>query len=109
MLLANGYLRWFGQQDAQSVQQTASLYPEKWMFDLTNHAPGIAYFILWAAVFGRQLCLPVPAILFLLTAGALARGGGLDMSLVLCMGVLGCLAGDFVWFEAGRQWGSQIL
>jgi membrane protein DedA with SNARE-associated domain/rhodanese-related sulfurtransferase len=91
------------------VQQTASLYPEKWMFDLTNHAPGIAYFILWAAVFGRQLCLPVPAILFLLTAGALARGGGLDMSLVLCMGVLGCLAGDFVWFEAGRRWGSQII
>jgi membrane protein DedA with SNARE-associated domain/rhodanese-related sulfurtransferase len=53
--------------------------------------------------------LPVPAILFLLTAGALARGGGLDLSLVLCMGVLGCLAGDFVWFEAGRHWGSQII
>jgi membrane protein DedA with SNARE-associated domain len=57
------------------------------MLDLSNHG-------LWAAVFGRQLCLPVPAILFLLTAGALARGGGLDMSLVLCMGVLGCLAGN---------------
>jgi len=79
------------------------------MLDLSNHAPGISYLILWAAVFGRQLCLPVPAILFLLTAGALARGGGLGMSLVLCMGVLGCLAGDFVWFEAGRHWGSQIL
>jgi hypothetical protein len=34
---------------------------------------------------------------------------GLDMSLVLCMGVFGCLAGDFVWFEAGRHWGSQII
>jgi membrane protein DedA with SNARE-associated domain/rhodanese-related sulfurtransferase len=79
------------------------------MLDLSNHAPGITYFILWAAVFGRQLCLPVPAILFLLTAGALARGGGLEMSLVLCMGVFGCLAGDFVWFEAGRHWGSQII
>ena len=71
------------------------------MLDLSTHAPDITYLILWAAVFGRQLCLPVPAILFLLTAGALARGGGLGMSLVLCMGVLGCLAGDFVWFEAG--------
>jgi membrane protein DedA with SNARE-associated domain/rhodanese-related sulfurtransferase len=79
------------------------------MLDLSNHALSITYLILWAAVFGRQLCLPVPAILFLLTAGALARGGGLDMSLVLCTGVLGCLAGDFVWFEAGRHWGSQII
>ena len=79
------------------------------MLDLTSHASGVTYLILWAAVFGRQLCLPVPAILFLLTAGALARGGGLDMSLVLCMGVLGCLAGDFAWFEAGHHWGSQTI
>jgi membrane protein DedA with SNARE-associated domain/rhodanese-related sulfurtransferase len=69
----------------------------------------MTYLILWAAVFGRQICLPVPANLFLLTAGALARDGGLNMSLVLCVGILGCLAGDLVWFEAGRHWGSQIM
>jgi membrane protein DedA with SNARE-associated domain/rhodanese-related sulfurtransferase len=103
------YLCWFGQQDAYPVQTECFTLRGEWMLDLSNHAPGITYFILWAAVFGRQLCLPVPAILFLLTAGALARGDGLDMSLVLCMGVLGCLAGDFVWFEAGRHWGSQII
>ena len=79
------------------------------MLDLSNQALSITYLILWAAVFARQICLPVPADLFLLTAGALARGGGLNMSLVLCVGILGCLAGDFVWFEAGRHWGSRIM
>ena len=69
----------------------------------------MTYLILWVAMFARQICLPVPANLFLLTAGAVARGGGLNMSLVLCVGILGCLAGDLVWFEAGRQWGSQIM
>ena len=79
------------------------------MFDLSTHALGITYLILWAAVFARQTCLPVPANLFLLTAGALARGGRLNMGLLLCAGILGCLAGDSVWFEAGRHWGSQIM
>jgi membrane protein DedA with SNARE-associated domain/rhodanese-related sulfurtransferase len=79
------------------------------MLDLSNHALSMTYLILWVAVFARQICLPVPANLFLLTAGALARGGGLNMSVVMCVGILGCLAGDLVWFEAGRHWGSQIM
>src|SRR6202789_967005 len=79
------------------------------MLDFSNPALSMTYSILWVAVFGRQICLPVPANLFLLTAGALARGGGLNMGFVLCVGILGCLAGDLVWFEAGRQWGSQIM
>jgi membrane protein DedA with SNARE-associated domain/rhodanese-related sulfurtransferase len=79
------------------------------MLDLSNHALSMTYLILLVAVFARQICLPVPANLFLLTAGALARGGGLNMSLVLCVGILGCLAGDLLWFEAGRHWGSQIM
>jgi membrane protein DedA with SNARE-associated domain/rhodanese-related sulfurtransferase len=79
------------------------------MLDLSHHALSITHLILWVAVFARQICLPVPANLFLLTAGALARGGGLNMRLVLCVGILGCLAVDLVWFEAGRHWGSQIM
>ena len=73
------------------------------------HAVRMSYLVLWIAVFARQACLPVPANLFLLTAGALARGGELNMLLVLLVGVLGCLAGDLVWFEAGRHWGRQII
>lgn len=74
-----------------------------------NLAFRLSYPILGLAVFARQLCLPVPAILFLMTAGALARSGDLHLSLVLCVGVVGCLAGDLVWFEAGRRWGRRIL
>ena len=31
------------------------------------------------------------------------------MGLVLCVGIWGCLAGDLVWFEAGRRWGSHVM
>jgi membrane protein DedA with SNARE-associated domain/rhodanese-related sulfurtransferase len=79
------------------------------MLEPLNHAFGLTYWILWAAVFARQVCLPVPANLFLLTAGALVHRGAVNIGLVMSMGVLGCLAGDLVWFEAGRRWGRQIM
>jgi membrane protein DedA with SNARE-associated domain/rhodanese-related sulfurtransferase len=79
------------------------------MLDPLNHAFRVSYLILWVAVFARQACLPVPANLFLLAAGALARGGELNILLVLVIGVLGCLGGDLVWFQAGRHWGRQII
>jgi membrane protein DedA with SNARE-associated domain len=71
--------------------------------------PSGSYLVLGLVVFARQVCLPVPAVLFLLAAGALARNGELNVTLVLGVGILGCLAGDLVWFEAGRRWGSQIM
>jgi membrane protein DedA with SNARE-associated domain len=74
-----------------------------------NHAFGLAYLVLWAVVFARQVCLPVPANLFLLSAGALVHRGEVNVGLVMSMGLLGCLAGDLVWFEAGRHWGRQIM
>jgi membrane protein DedA with SNARE-associated domain/rhodanese-related sulfurtransferase len=69
----------------------------------------ITYPFLWIAVFARQLCLPVPAVFFLMTAGALAGRGELEMGLVLTVSTLGCLAADFIWFQAGRRWGSRII
>jgi membrane protein DedA with SNARE-associated domain len=74
-----------------------------------NRAFGLTYLILWAVVFARQVCIPVPANLFLLTAGALVHRGEVNIGLVMSMGLLGCLAGDLVWFEAGRHWGKQIM
>jgi membrane protein DedA with SNARE-associated domain len=79
------------------------------MLETLNHAFGLTYLILWAAVCARQVCLPVPANLFLLTAGALVHRGEVNIGLVMSMGVLGCLSGDLLWFEAGRRWGRQIL
>jgi membrane protein DedA with SNARE-associated domain/rhodanese-related sulfurtransferase len=79
------------------------------MLDPLNDAFRLTYLILGLVVFARQACLPVPAVLFLLAAGALARGGEINVTFVLGVGILGCLAGDMVWFEAGRRWGNQIL
>src|ERR1700761_611273 len=69
----------------------------------------LSYPLLWASVFARQLCLPVPAVLFLMTAGAMVHRGELNLLAVLCSGVLGCLCGNLFWFEAGRFWVSRII
>jgi membrane protein DedA with SNARE-associated domain/rhodanese-related sulfurtransferase len=69
----------------------------------------VSYTFIAISVFARQLCLPVPALFLLIAAGALARQGKLDIPIVLAMSVMGCLGGDFLWFEAGRRWGRRIL
>jgi membrane protein DedA with SNARE-associated domain len=69
----------------------------------------ITYPILFVAVLARQLCLPVPALLFLLTGGALAGAGKLNFGGILILAVLGCLLADLVWFEAGRLRGKRVL
>jgi membrane protein DedA with SNARE-associated domain/rhodanese-related sulfurtransferase len=72
---------------------------------LLNHG----YSALFASVFARQLCLPVPSILFLLAAGALAGSGRLTLAIVLGLAIIACMLADMVWYEAGRRWGEQIL
>ncbi|QNI32135.1 VTT domain-containing protein [Alloacidobacterium dinghuense] len=67
------------------------------------------YPILFVAVFARQLCLPVPAILFLLSSGALAGAGKLSFAGILVIAVLGCVLADSVWFQAGRVAGKRVL
>ena len=69
----------------------------------------LTYSGIWLAVFARQLCLPVPAVVFLMSAGALCMEGHLHLSLVLLAAVLGCLCGDGVWFWMGRRWGSRVI
>ena len=69
----------------------------------------ITYPILFLSVFGRQLCLPVPALLFLLSAGAMAGAGKLSFFGILMVAVLGCLLADLAWYEAGRRRGQRVL
>lgn len=68
----------------------------------------ITYPILFLAVLARQLFLPVPAILFLLSGGALVGAGKLSYAGILLVAVLGCVLADLVWFEQGasleREW-----
>jgi membrane protein DedA with SNARE-associated domain/rhodanese-related sulfurtransferase len=67
------------------------------------------YLFLFIAVLARQLCLPVPANLFLLSGGALAGSGKLSVSGILFAAVLGCLLADLAWFEAGRLGGKRVM
>ena len=61
------------------------------------------------AVFAQQLCLPIPSVVFLMVAGSLSAGGHMRVGIILCLAVLGCLAGDGIWFWVGRRWGSKAL
>ncbi len=72
-------------------------------------ATQLTYTSIGLAVFAQQFCLPVPAMLLLMAAGALAGKGELHLSLVLLSGVAGCLAADVFWFWLGRRWGSRVI
>ena len=67
------------------------------------------YSILFAAVFARQIGLPVPANLFVLAAGALAAAGRLHALAALFLAVIACVVADWIWFEAGRLRGERVL
>jgi membrane protein DedA with SNARE-associated domain/rhodanese-related sulfurtransferase len=67
------------------------------------------YSVLFAAVFANQVGLPVPAILFLLAAGALAGSGRLSLIAALGLALAASVLADLAWYEAGRRWGDRIL
>jgi membrane protein DedA with SNARE-associated domain/rhodanese-related sulfurtransferase len=61
------------------------------------------------AVFAEQLCLPIPSAVLLMAAGALSARDEMRTSLIVLMGVSGCVAADGLWFWFGRRWGSGVL
>jgi membrane protein DedA with SNARE-associated domain len=67
------------------------------------------YLVLFGAIFAEQLGLPVPAMPFLLGAGALAGMSRLDPTSALGLAVLASLLADLAWYEAGRRKGGSIL
>jgi membrane protein DedA with SNARE-associated domain/rhodanese-related sulfurtransferase len=67
------------------------------------------YWLLVGAVLGRQACLPIPANLLLLAAGALARSGSLSLSRAVGFAVMTFLVADLAWYEAGHRFGDRIL
>lgn len=75
----------------------------------TSHTLTLTYPMVFLAVFANQLCLPIPSVLFLITAGALAKSGSLNVEGVILVGVAGCLLADYAWFVAGRRWGYRIV
>jgi membrane protein DedA with SNARE-associated domain/rhodanese-related sulfurtransferase len=65
--------------------------------------------LVFAAVFVEQLGLPLPALPWLLAAGALAAAGKFNLVLGLLVTVVACLLADALWFYLGRYRGNQVL
>ena len=70
---------------------------------------GLTYTGIGLAVFARQLCLPVPAVMILIAAGALSGRSHLNLAFVVLVGMLGCMGGDGVWYWLGRHWGNRVV
>ena len=60
-------------------------------------------------VFIEQVGVPLPALPVLVVAGGIAAGGGLSVFAVFLAAMIGCLAGDSIWYVAGRWRGHRIL
>jgi membrane protein DedA with SNARE-associated domain/rhodanese-related sulfurtransferase len=67
------------------------------------------YWVLFVSVLGRQACLPLPANLLLLAAGALAGLGKLNLAGIIVSAVVAFLLADTAWYGAGRTWGGRTL
>jgi len=72
---------------------------------LINHGLPLVF----AAVFVEQMGLPLPALPWLLAAGALSATGQFSLPLGLGVTVIACLIADAVWFYLGRYRGNQVL
>ncbi len=67
------------------------------------------YLLLFGIVFAEQVGVPLPAVPFLLAAGALAGRGQLNLALVVVVILAASLVGDLLWFELGRRRGAKML
>lgn len=65
--------------------------------------------VVFAAVLGEQLGLPVPAAIVLLATGAAIGTGQMSLAPVLAAAVIAALIGDFVWYELGARKGRPVL
>jgi membrane protein DedA with SNARE-associated domain len=64
--------------------------------------------IVTANVFMDQIGLPVPALLTLILAGALATSA-FGLSSLFAAAVLACIVPDCIWFLVGRRYGIRVL
>ena len=78
---------------------------EDWVGFLVEHGAAVLFFI----VLAEQIGLPLPAVPFLLAAGALAGAGQMNLGLAIAVAVLASLIGDFVWYYLGVYRGRQAL
>ncbi len=65
--------------------------------------------LVFAAVFLEQMGLPLPALPWLLAAGALSANGKVSPLSGIGLTVLACIIADTFWFYLGRYRGTRVL
>ena len=65
--------------------------------------------VLFAVVLVEQMGLPLPAMPWLLVAGALSARGSFNSAVAIVLTVVACLLADSVWFYVGRHSGKRVL
>ena len=65
--------------------------------------------VIFMVVFLEQAGLPLPALPFLLSAGALSATGKFNPFLGIGVTVLACVVANTLWFYLGRYRGTQVL
>jgi membrane protein DedA with SNARE-associated domain len=76
------------------------------LFDLISRH-GLLF--VFANVLLEQVGLPIPALLTLVLAGALAADGKLSASGILVVAVMASMAADVPWYLTGRRLGFRVL
>jgi membrane protein DedA with SNARE-associated domain/rhodanese-related sulfurtransferase len=65
--------------------------------------------ILFVFVFIEQIGLPIPAVPWLLAAGALAAGDRFNPVTALAVTIVACLVADLIWYYLGLYGGARVL
>src|SRR5215470_7868013 len=79
------------------------------MSDITQFLITHGGAILFTAVFVEQSGLPLPAVPWLLAAGALSASGEMRPAVAIGTSVLACVSADSLWFYAGRRGGNRVV
>ena len=65
--------------------------------------------VLFAAVFVDQIGVPLPAVPWLLAAGALAGAGKMNWMVALGSASIGSVVAGLIWYYLGRRYGNRLL
>jgi membrane protein DedA with SNARE-associated domain/rhodanese-related sulfurtransferase len=79
------------------------------MPDINQFLGEYGLLLVFGAVFVEQIGVPVPAIPWLLSVGALSATGKFSPLLAIGLTVLACLVADTFWFHLGRHRGNRVL
>jgi membrane protein DedA with SNARE-associated domain len=85
------------------------MLPARRMEAITDTLVRHGYVVVFVWVLAEQIGVPLPAVPFLLAAGALAGSGRLSLPLILVVAAIASLIGDTLWYWIGRLGDGRVL